>query len=123
MIKKSTILLIEDDPMQIIMYELEFKNFGFKVLTANNSKDGFELAKSKKPDIILLDLLLGEDRGIDILKNIKTDLKTKELKVVIMTNFMKKGLAEECLGLGASDFIIKSDFTPKELVQKIESLI
>lgn len=117
---ENKILIIEDDPMQIIMYEVAFKNFGYYVITANTGKKGVDKAKKELPNVILLDLLLGESSGMDVLKNIKSASKTKDLKVVIMTNFMKKDLAKECLEAGADEFLIKSDFTPKELAQKIK---
>lgn len=117
------ILLIEDDEMQRTMYEIEFEHFGYKLLVAESGKRGLELVSAEKPDIVLLDLLLGDMKGVDVLRQIKNDPSTKDIKVVVMTNYFKKGLEEECRELGALDFWGKSAFVPREIVEKVESII
>lgn len=117
------ILLIEDDPSQIMMYDIEFESRGYKLLVASRGSDGILLAGKEMPDIILLDLLLGDMNGIDVLKAIKADEKTKKLKVVVMTNFFKKGLEQECREAGALDFWSKSQFIPSEIVSKVEAIL
>lgn len=117
------ILLIEDDSTQSMMYELEFKKFGYNILLVDNGQDGMKKIAEEKPDLVLLDLLLGATSGIDVLKSIKSDQKTKDAKVVIMTNYKKKGLFEECTNLGAIDFWTKCEYTPKEIVEKVDALL
>lgn len=115
------ILLIEDDATQVMMYSVEFENFGYKLLVANKGKDGIDLANKEKPDLILLDMLLGDMEGIEVLKTIKNDPKTKDLKVVVMSNFSKKGIEQDCRQAGAFDFWSKSQFVPREIVTKAEA--
>lgn len=112
--KKATILIVEDDPMQSMMYETQFTNDGYNVITANDEATALEQVQ-KKPDLVFLDLLLGNSDGIEILKKIKKDTKTKNLKVVILSNFQKKGLKSQCKRAGALDFLVKSSFIPKEV--------
>ncbi len=121
--ESKKILLIEDDETQRTMYDIEFNHFGHALLMADNGKTGFEMAKSEKPDIILLDLLLGDVKGVDVLKQLKADPDTKDIKVVVMTNYFKKGLEEECRTLGAIDFWGKSAFVPREIVEKVETIL
>lgn len=120
--KKATILLVEDDPMQIMMYEEQLLNQGYKVLTALGEPEALAHAE-KKPDLVFLDLLLGNYDGIDILKKIRKNPKTKDLKVVILTNFQKNGLKLEALKLGVLDFVVKSSIIPKELSAKAEEYL
>ena len=115
--KKVKILLIEDDEMQVMMYKIEFANFGYELLTANREETGVEIAKKEKPALIFLDLLLGTSSGVDVLKKIKADKDIKNIKVIVMTNLTKKGLEEECRKEGAIDFLIKSKFVPREIVE------
>ncbi len=120
--KKATILLIEDDPAQIMMYQEQFLNADYNVLTASNEKDALIQAE-KKPDLIFLDLLLGNSDGIEILKKIRDNSKIKNLKVVILTNFQKNGLKMQALKLGALDYLVKSSMVPKELADKIKKYL
>ncbi|MCX6799616.1 MAG: response regulator, partial [Candidatus Falkowbacteria bacterium] len=90
--KKTEILIIEDDPMQILMYSIEFEQFNYSVLAANGGKIGLEMIKEKKPKLVLLDLLLGDMKGTDVLRILQESGIIKDVNVVVMTNFTKKGL-------------------------------
>lgn len=120
---KKIILLVEDDLMQVEMGKVQFEKAGFKFISATNEKDCLMLAREKQPDLILLDMLLGKEYGLDILKEIKKDESIKNIKVVMFTNFTKKGLMQDCLKARATDYLIKSDFVPKELVVKIKNIL
>ena len=121
---KSKILLIEDDPDQVLMYSLVLQNAGYDVLTGSDEKEVLELSKKEKPKLIFLDLLLGKGTdGINILRSLKKNNQTKNLKVVVLTNFNKKGLKEECLKLGAIDFLNKDRLVPSDLVIKLEKYL
>lgn len=121
--KKQKILLIEDDYMQGMMYQTAFSQAGFEFLVFADSNEGIKSAAEQKPDLILLDLLLGKTSGLDVLKQLKADNKTKNIKVVVMTNYYREGLETECKKLGAIDFWTKSDFVPKEIVNKVKVVL
>lgn len=108
--------------MQIMMYQEQFSSEGYDVLTANNEEEAIaQLAK--KPDLVFLDLLLGNSDGIEILRKIRKDPKIKNLKVVILTNFQKNGLKLEASKLGILDFLVKSSLVPKELAEKTKEYL
>lgn len=117
------ILLVEDDPDQIEMYVLEAQLKGLEILTAKSEKKALKLAEQEQPDLILLDMLLGEDYGIDILKKLKSNDKTKKIKVVFLTNFKKKNLIEEAEELGAEELILKADYVPSQVMEKIKKYL
>ncbi len=121
--KNKKILLIEDDPSQRMMYDLEFSNFGYKLDMASGGKEGIRVSKEIKPDLILLDLVMNDMDGLDVLKEIKSQKYAKDTKIVVMTNLTKKGLEKECKSSGAYDYIIKSKFIPKEIVKKAEKYL
>jgi len=86
-------------------------------------KDGIKIALKEKPDLILLDLLLGDINGLEVLKTIKKNKDTKETKILILSNYNKKGLEDECKKLGAISYLTKSDFIPKEIVKIAEKYL
>ncbi|MBL7058538.1 response regulator [Patescibacteria group bacterium] len=117
--KKTEILIVEDDPMQVLMYSIEFEQFNYNVLLARDGKTGLKSIQDLKPKIVLLDLLLGDMNGTDVLRALRDSGKIKDINIIVMTNFTKKGLSDECLELGAKAFLVKSEYTPRELVKKI----
>ncbi len=121
--QNKKILLIEDDSTQVMLYEIEFKIYGYELLIAQNGKDGIKIALKEKPDLILLDLLLGDINGLEVLKTIKNNKDTEETKILILSNYNKKGLEDECKKLGAISYLTKSDFIPKEIVKIAEKYL
>lgn len=121
--EQKKILLIEDDPTQVMIYELEFKSHGHELIIATGGYAGLEKAKEEKPDLILLDLLMGDIGGLDVLKKLKEDTETENIRVIIFSNFTKKGLEEECKEAGAIDYWVKSKYEPKEVVAKTEKYL
>lgn len=115
---KKKILLIEDDPDQLLMYEVELTKSGFLVFTAKNKADAFAIIKKEHPDLVFLDLLLGPENGRDILAEIKKDKEMKNTKVVVLSNFNQKDLPAQVKKEGALDFMNKSLYIPKEIAEK-----
>ncbi|MBD3238873.1 MAG: response regulator [Candidatus Moranbacteria bacterium] len=115
----QTILLIEDDSYQISMYGTRLKNLGYTVINAKTMKKALQLAKETQPDLILLDMLLGEDNGYKILKKLKSDSTTKNLKVVILSNYKEHKFITDCLQQGALDYLVKSELSNQEFTQKV----
>lgn len=120
--KKATILLVEDDPAQTMMYEAELSSKGYNILTAKNEEEALAQV-AKKPDLVFLDLLLGNSDGAQILAKIRKNPKTKSQKVVILSNFQKNSLKTKCMDLGALDFLVKSSLVPREIAEKVEDYI
>lgn len=123
LLRERKLLLVEDDPEQVEIYSRELGSAGFEVLATNNADEAFEIAKNKKPNLILLDLMLGNASGLDILKKIKENLETKAIKVIAFTNFREKELLENERLEGIYDYIYKADFTPKEVARKLLSYL
>jgi len=117
------VLFIEDDPDQIFMYQSVFEIEGMCMMAATNHQEGLKMAQTEEPELILLDLLLGDESGIDVLKDLKANPKTKNIPVIVFTNYEKKGLPEECARLGADDFILKIKTTPFEFAKMIKAIL
>lgn len=121
--KGTKVLLVEDDKMILDMYTLKFFQEGYKVVQAENGKDGIDVAKKEKPDVILLDIILPQMDGFAVLKKLKSDGVTKTIPVVLLTNLGQDGDVKKGLELGAIDYLIKANYTPTQVVEKVKSLL
>lgn len=121
--QKIKVLLVEDDKMIIDMYTLKFTQEGFDVTQAENGKDGLDKASQVDPDVILLDIILPQMDGFTVLKALKEDDKTKDVPVVLLTNLGQDGDVKKGLELGATDYLIKANFTPAQVVDKVKSVL
>jgi len=120
---KHKILMVEDDESQSLMYQIEFKNFGMDLEVVNDGDLAYDAIAKQKPDLVLLDMLIGKVSGLDVLKKLKANTATKDAKVVVMSNYNKKGINEECKKAGAMDYWVKSDFVPKQIVEKVQAIL
>jgi len=114
------IAIIEDDPAISQMYRFKFEADGFTVETAENGKLGLELTKSMKPDIILLDLMMPEMNGDEMLKLMRVTPWGKDIKVVILTNKGEQEIPPEVKSLGVSAVILKADMTPRQVAEVVQ---
>ncbi len=120
---KAHVLLIEDDNFLIDIYKTKFEMEDFKVSVADNGEVGLEDAKKKKPDIILLDILLPKMDGFSVLKKIKSDKSIKNIPVILLTNLGQKDDVDKGLELGAADYLIKAHYKPSETVTKVKAVL
>jgi DNA-binding response OmpR family regulator len=120
---KAHILLVEDDVFLSNIYQKKFEMEGFKISTADNGEKGLADAKRKKPDIILLDVLLPKLDGFAVLEKLKEDPATKEIPVILLTNLGQKDDVEKGLESGAADYLIKAHFKPSEVVDKVKKIL
>jgi len=121
--EKIHVLLVEDDVFLANIYKTKFDMEGFKVTVAENGEAGWNEAKKKKPDIILLDILLPKMDGFGVLAKLKGDAETKDLPVILLTNLGQKDDVQKGLELGAKDYLIKAHFKPSEVVDKVKKVL
>jgi DNA-binding response OmpR family regulator len=121
------ILLVEDDPFLIDIYQKKLKDSGFKVEVAKDGEKALEILKEKSFDLMLLDIVLPKIDGWKILEEIKEMKKEKKdlekMKIVIWSNLGEKEDIRKGLSLGATSYLIKANFTPSEVVREIEKLL
>jgi len=117
------ILIVEDDDFLLQMYAAKLELDDFGVLTANTGTQGLKIAQKSHPDLILLDLNLPEMDGFEVLEHLKENDGTKDIPVLILTNFAQKENIDRCLNLGAEDYLIKAHFVPSEVVSKIKDIL
>lgn len=118
---KKKILLIEDDPFIAEMYAIKFKEeFDFDV--ASDGEKGLQKLAEKRPDLILLDIIMPKMDGFEVLQKIKSDQNLSLIPVVLLTNLGQKENIKKGLQMGAIDYIIKAHFTPSEVVEKVKKI-
>jgi len=117
------ILIIEDEKILADMYKEKFEMTGFKVFLALDAEEGLIVAKKEKPDLILLDILLPRESGISFLEKIKKDSDISSILVVAFSNYDDPQTKEKAKELGAKNYLIKTNFTPEEIVKKIKEYL
>jgi len=120
---KETILIIEDQAEFRHIYQDALEGDGYKVLLAEDGESGWQLAKSEKPELILLDLVLPKLSGIEVLKNIRADAETRDIPVIILSVLGEKKDIQKGLESGANDYMVKGYSKPREIMSKIRVLL
>lgn len=120
---KRTVLLVEDEKMLAEMYSTKFAMEGYEVVKAFDGAEGLAAAKRSTPDIILLDIIMPKMDGFAVLKELKADAKLKEVPVVLLTNLGQDDDVAKGKKLGATDYFVKADHTPAEVVAKVQETL
>ena len=121
----TTLFIAEDDPLMSRMYERAFRLGGHELTVAHDGEEALAvLEKSEpKPTLILLDVMMPKMSGFDVLRKIKADEKLKNIPVILLTNLAGQEDAEKGLELGAVLYLVKSQYNPKQVVEKVEEII
>lgn len=121
--KNKKVLIVEDDPFIADVYVLKLESEGYNVETAEDGLKGLEALKKKTFDVVLLDILMPNLDGFKVLEQIKKNPAISQTPVIILTNLSQKKDIQKGIELGASDYIIKTKFTPTEVVKTIAKVL
>jgi two-component system sensor histidine kinase/response regulator len=116
----SRIAIIEDDQSISQMYRFKFESEGYEVETAENGKLGLELAEKMQPDIILLDLMMPEMNGDEMLAKLRATTWGKDIQVIVLTNTGEQEIPEAVKQLGVSRVILKASMTPRQVAEIVK---
>lgn len=119
----KTILFIEDEPALQKTFGDILKQEGYEMISALDGEEGLRKVKEKKPDLILLDLILPKVHGFDVLKQLKEDPETKDIPIIVLTNLEGTGDIEKALELGATTYLVKASYTLEEVIEKIKKAL
>lgn len=118
------ILFVEDDPFIAEIYKKKFASSGFDALNVMTGKAALKEALEQKFDLMLLDLVIPELSGMDVLREIrKNPSYDPNLKIVVFSNLSSQEDRDECLRLGANGFISKTEFSPSEVVDEVNRFL
>jgi len=123
MSEAKKILFIEDESALQKTFGDLLSQEGYEVISALDGETGLRLAKEKKPDLILLDLVLPKIHGFTLLKKLKEDPETRKIPIIILTNLEDMESVEKAISLGATTYLVKSNYTLEEVLQKIKNTL
>ena len=119
----KTILLIEDDPFISDMYSRSLRKAGYLVDHLTSGDEGVKAAQAKQYDVILLDILLPEKQGGEVLKILRGDQDlVPNSRIIVLTNFSQDDESRQAMQSKADGYLIKADITPRKLIEIIQSL-
>lgn len=118
----TKVLIVEDDDILQRMYQKVLTAAGYVVSVVSDGSGALTFLQTEKPDVILLDIMLpGGMNGFDVLEQLKKDPKTREIKVLILTNLStEEKVAKE---IGASGYLVKSNTKPNQVVIAVKKLL
>lgn len=119
----AKILIVEDDVLLSKMYTSIFSSGDYQVDSAVDGQDGLEKARTNRPDLILLDIMMPKLNGMEVLSKIKSDPDLEQIPVVILTNLAGDNDVQTALGMGAVRYIIKSEVKPKEVEAIVSEIL
>lgn len=119
---KARILIIEDDPAIVDMLEYSFQEAGYETVSAMNGQEGITLAGQKRPDLIVLDLMLPVIDGFEVCRMLKNDRAAADIPVIILSAKSQETDKIVGLELGADDYVTKP-FSPRELIARIRAIL
>lgn len=116
----KTILFIEDAMALQKTFGDILRKEGYEMISALDGEEGLRFAKTEKPDLILLDLVLPKVNGFEVLRRLKEDPKTKKIPIIVLTNLEDIEDINKVLGLGVTTYLVKASYSPKEVLEKIK---
>lgn len=118
------ILIVDDDPLIARMYEHHLKNHGFVVEVAFNGEEALAAIRKNPPALIFLDVMMPKLNGVETLKTLKSDEKTKHIPILFLTNLGdKEDDIAKARELGAHDYLVKSQTSLKELAERANAIL
>lgn len=117
------ILIVEDEEILSNLLEKKLKEVGYEVGVAFDGEEGIKKIRETKPDLILLDIIMPKKGGFEVLEEINQDAELKKIPVIIISNSGQPVEISKALDLGVKDYLIKTQFDPEEVIEKVKKQI
>lgn len=117
------IVFIEDESATQKALGEVLQRDGYKVVSALDGETGLRLAKTEKPSLVLLDLILPKMDGFEVLERLRKEPETRDIPIIILTNLERMEDVERALELGAKTYLTKANYTLQEVVDKVKKAI
>jgi DNA-binding response OmpR family regulator len=117
---KKTIVLAEDDKFISKAYSAGLTGEGFGVITVYDGEEAMEAIKKNKPNLILLDLVMPSKNGFEVLEELNLDKSLSSISVLVLSNLGQESDVEKAKALGAKDYLVKSNFSMKDVIEKVK---
>ena len=119
----TKVLIVEDDQFLLRMYKKKFEVAGFEVEVAVDGEDGLSKMRNVKPEIVLMDIMMPKLNGLDAIVQAKADTLIKNIPIIVLTNLSNTDDAQMAVKNGAIGYMVKSDFTPSQVVEEAKKYL
>jgi len=123
MAQKVLLLVVEDEEAIAQMYSDRFKMAGFDVDVAHEGEEAINKMATEHPNVVLMDILMPGLSGTEAVERAKANPATRNIPIVMLTNYAESVDLQNALKLGATDYIIKSESSPEQVVEKIQRIL
>ena len=113
------ILIIEDEKIILDLLQKKLTKEGYEVLIAKDGKEGLKIIKKEKPNLVLLDIIMPKMGGFEVMEEINKDKELKKIPVIVVSNSGQPVEIDRIRKLGAKDWLIKTEFDPQEVLDKV----
>lgn len=120
---EKKILIIEDEEIMVNLLQKKLSQEGYDVSVARDGEEGLRLIKEIMPDLILLDIIMPKMGGLEVMAEMQKDKKLKDILVIIVSNSGQPVEIDKAKELGAKDWLIKTEFDPQEVINKVKKQI
>jgi len=117
------ILIVDDEEILRKIYSDRLSFEGFAVETAGDGEEALVKIKAAPPNLVLLDILMPKLNGLQVLEQLNTDPNLKKIPVIVLSNVANDENIKKALALGAKDYLLKTNFSPNEIINKIKTLL
>lgn len=121
--EKKYIIVAEDDKYYANLFKIKLLKEGYDVFIANDGEKALKASRERRPDLLLLDLVMPVKDGFEVLKEIRTDPTLKDLKVIVLSNLGQQEDEKRAEELGVSDYFVKTDISLAEMVNQVKKYI
>ncbi|MDD5145413.1 MAG: response regulator [Candidatus Pacebacteria bacterium] len=113
------ILLIEDEEIMVNLLQKKLAKEGYNISVARDGEEGLEKMRESAPDLVLLDIIMPKKGGFEVMAEMISDEKLKEIPVIVISNSGQPVELDKAKKLGARDWLIKTEFDPQEIIEKV----
>jgi CheY-like chemotaxis protein len=117
------ILIVEDEEILYNLLQRKLEAEGYEVSIAKDGVEGLEMIKEMKPDLILLDIIMPNKNGFEVMEEIQDDKASKDIPIIVISNSGQPVEIDRAKELGAKDWLIKTEFDPQEVIKKVKKQI
>jgi len=121
--KHGKILLIEDEELIITLLQKKLEKEGYRISVARDGVEGIEKLKEDKPDLVLLDIVMPRMGGFEVMQEMRSDEDLRSIPIIIISNSGQPVELDRAKRMGARDWLIKTEFDPKEVLDKVKKQI
>ena len=119
----KSVLVVEDDPFYSNIYKAKFTKEGFDVRIAKNGDEAMKAARERKPDLMLLDLIMAGKDGFETLADFRNDPTFSDLRIIVLSNLSQEEDIERTKRLGATEYVVKANISLQDMVDKVKGYL